>query len=51
MSDETKTREAIERTAARMVDHAQRIGQSISTSEARERARLAVLKTENKARR
>ena len=48
MPTESETRAAIDRTARRMVDHAEKTGQTISQTDARARARAAVITTENK---
>lgn len=48
MPTESETRAAIDRTARRMVDHAKKTGQTISHADARDRARAAVITTENK---
>jgi hypothetical protein len=52
MPNESDTRAAIDRTAQRMVEHAQKTGKKITHTEARDRARRAVVQTETrKARR
>lgn len=48
MPSESETRAAIDRTAQRMVEHAQKTGKKITHTEARDRARAAVIRTENK---
>ena len=48
MPSESETRAGIERTAVRIREHVQKTGQSISHTEARDRARAAVVRNENK---
>ena len=52
MPSESEIRAGIERTAVRIVEHAQKTGKKITHTEARDRARAAIVRTENrKARR